>query len=369
MKFTFYFKYKKLICNILIFALIFYLLFNSNILMESINKSIDIFVSKLIPALFPYLIITELLMNSNKIYELSYGIRFTLSKIFRIPEHTTSIIIIGFLLGYPNAAKCILKMYNEGKIDKKLATKLAAFTSNANPSYILTTVGIGIFKSIEIGILLTICHFVSAVIIGIFFTPSYNNNIIQQINTNSNSFTKISSPFELLSASILSSLKTLAYIFAFTVIFSLIPTILFNSLNTPDILKAITIGIFEISNGINNVQLLDNTLNTKIILTSFILSFSSLMILVQIFTFISKATVSFKDLLKYKLLQGGISCVISYITLKYVYTPTVSAFTNIDNVKNNFYTISPFTYMLLLLTNILLSFIIFGKKRQVKPVA
>ena len=142
MKFTFYFKYQKLVFNILIFALIFYLLLNSNILVSSITNSIDIFVYKLIPALFPYLLITELLMRSNKIYDLSYGISSTLSKLFKIPKHTTSTVIIGFLLGYPNAAKCILKMYNDKKIDKKLATKLISFTSNANPSYIIATIGI-----------------------------------------------------------------------------------------------------------------------------------------------------------------------------------------------------------------------------------
>ena len=206
MKLTFYFKYKKIVFNMLIFTLIFLLLLNSNILVISIRKNIDIFTSKLVPALFPYLLITELLMNSGKIYDLSYGISFILSKFFKIPKLTTSTVIIGFLLGYPNAAKCISKMYSDNIIDKKLATKLIAFTSNANPSYIIATIGIGMFKSIEIGVILAFCHFVSSVIIGAVFTPSYNNTIIQQTNTNSNTFIKISSPFELLSISILGSL-------------------------------------------------------------------------------------------------------------------------------------------------------------------
>ncbi len=369
MKFTFYFKYKKLVFNILIFALIFFLLLNSNILVSSITNSIDIFIHKLIPALFPYLLITELLMRSNKIYDLSYGMSSVLSKLFRIPTHTTATVIIGFLLGYPNAAKCILKMYNDKKIDKKLATKLVSFTSNANPSYIIATIGIGMFKSIEIGIILAICHILSSMIIGMFLTPSYNNNIIQQTNANSNSFNKISSPFELLSTSILGSLKTLAYIFAYTVIFSLIPTIVLGGLNIPNVIKPLTIGIFEISNGINSVQLLNISLNNKIVLTSFILSFSSLMILVQIFTFASKANVSFKSLLKYKLLQGCISSFITFIILNYLYMPTISVFNNTDNYLTTFYTIPFLTYILILVLSVLISFVIFGKKRQGKPVA
>ncbi len=369
MKFTFYFKYKKVICNILIFTIIFYLLLNSKILVASISSSIDIFIYKLIPALFPYLLITELLIHSDKIYDLSSGISSQLSKIFRIPSHTTSTIVVGFLLGYPNAAKCVLKMYNENKIDQRLATKLISFTSNANPSYIIATIGIGMFQSIEIGIILAISHFLSAVIIGAILTPSYDINIIQQTNTNSNSFRKISSSFELLSISILGSLKTLAYIFAYTVIFSLIPTVIFSGFNVPTIIKALTIGIFEISNGIKNIQLLNISLNSKILLTSFILSFSSLMILVQIFSYAFKAKVSFKDLLKHKLMQGILSCGITYIILKQIYTPAVSVFTNLDNVLTDF-NITPFNiYMSALTITILLSFSIFGKKRQAKPVA
>lgn len=369
MKFTFYFKYKKLVFNMLIFALILFLLLNSKILITSINNSIDIFVYKLVPALFPYLLITEILMRSNKIYDLSYGISYALYKLFRIPNHATATVIIGFLLGYPNAAKCVLKMYNEGQIDKRLANKLISFTSNANPSYIIATIGIGVFKSFDIGVLLAISHYLSAIIIGVFLTPSYNNNIIQQTKVNSNSFAKIYSPFDLLSTSILGSLKTLAYIFAYTTIFSLIPTVIFNVLNLPSIIKATIIGLCEISNGINNIQLLSVSLNLKIVLTSFILSFSSLMILVQIFTFASKAQVCFKDLLKYKLWQGGLSSIITYILLNYIYTPTHSVFASIDNVVDNLYTSHSTIYITSLIIIILLSFGIFGKKRQVKPVA
>jgi len=369
MKFTFYFKYKKLVYNILIFIVIFYLLINSKVLVVCINSSIDIFIYKLVPALFPYLLITELLINSSKIYDLSYGISLVLSKVFRIPKHTTSIAIVGFLLGYPNAAKCILKMYNKKTIDQKLATKLVSFTSNANPSYIIATVGIGIFKSIEIGIILALCHYISAIIISIIVPPSYNNNIIHQTNIISNSFSKISSPFELLSTSILGSLKTLSYIFAYTVIFSLIPSVIFNNLDVPTVLKAVIIGVFEISNGINNIQLLNLSLNSKIILTSFVLSFSSLMILVQIFSFVFKANVKFKDLLKYKMFQGGISCIIAYIILNYIYTPTTFVFANTNKFNVNNVIAPIYCYLLALIIVSLLSLIIFGKKRQVKPVA
>lgn len=369
MKFTYYFKYKKLIINILIFVVIFYLLMHSKVLVTSISESTNIFINKLIPALFPYLLITELLINSGMVSNLSYGLSSTISKLFRIPKHTTSSVIIGFLLGYPNSAKYILKTYKDKQIDNKIATKLVAFTSNANMSYIIATIGIGMFKSIEVGVILTVSHFLSAIIIGMFLTPSYNNNIIQQTNTNSNSFEKIYSPFELLYTSIYGTLKTLAFIFSYTVIFSLIPTVIFSDLNLNQTLKAVITGIFEISNGINSIYLLDISTNLKLMLTSFVLSFSSLMILIQIFSFVFKASVKFKDLVKYKLLQGVLSCVITYIILRYIYTPTLSVFLTNDTFASSLNILPSTIYMLAIFITIILSLILFRKKRQGKPVA
>ncbi len=367
MNFTFYFKYKKQIINILIFFAIFFLLSNSKILVTSISGSINMFLFKLVPSLFPYLLITELLMNSNKIYDLSYGVSKLLSIFFRIPRYTTSIVIVGLLLGYPNAAKCISKMYHENKIDEKLATKLIVFTSNANPAYILATIGLGMFQSIEIGIILAISHYLSAIIIGSILSPSYNNNIIQQTNINSNSFVKISSPFELLSNSIMGSIKTLAYIFAYTTIFSLIPTVIFSNIHMQNTIKAIIIGIFEISNGINEIQLLNISLNSKILFTSFVLSFSSLMIIMQIFSFAFKAKIKFKVLLKYKLLQGAISCIITHIILKYLYIPATSVSVNLDSFTWSYSVFPIHLYVLLLI--LILFLLLTRKKRQAKPVA
>lgn len=369
MKFTYYFKYKKLITNLLIFAIIFYLLIHSKVLVTSISASTNIFITKLIPALFPYLLITELLINSGKSNCLSYGLDNVLSKLFRIPKHTSASVIIGFLLGYPNSAKYILKIYKDNLIDSKIATKLIAFTSNANMAYIIASIGIGMFKSIEVGVILTVSHFLSAIIIGIFLTPSYNNNIIQQTNTNSNSFEKIYSPFELLYTSIYGTLKTLAFIFSYTVIFSFIPTVIFSDLNFNQTLKAVITGIFEISNGINNIYMLNIPINLKLILTSFILSFSSLMILVQIFSFAFKANVKFKDLVKYKLLQGVLSCVITYMILRYMYTPTLSVFITNDTFTSSLNVLPSTIYVFAIFVTIILSLILFRKKRQGKPVA
>ena len=365
MKFTYYLKNNKLLINLIIYIIIFYLLLNSNIILDSISSSTNIFITKLIPALFPYLLITELLITSGKINDISYGLSKILSKIFRVPTIATPCIIIGFLLGYPNSAKYIAKLYDRGQIDSKTSLRLTAFTSNANMSYILVTVGISIFKNISVGIILIISHFLSSIIMGILLPSHFNNSIIQQKNANSNTFSKIYSPFELLYVSIYGTLKTFSLIFAYMVIFSLIPSIILSKITLPKTIQTIVLGIFEISNGINNISTLSLNMNLKIVLASFILSFSSLMILMQIFSFVSKAKVKFMEIVKFKLIQGSLSCFITYIIVTYIYTPTSTVFYNGDEVLINTFKLSPSTfYMLSICIAIFISIILFRKKRQ-----
>ena len=169
MKCISFFKYKKAIFNITIFCLIIFLLLNSKLIIASVSNSTTLFISKLIPTLFPYLLITELLINSNAINNLAYGMDNIISKLFHIPKNSASTVIVGFLLGYPNAAKCILNQYKKQQIDTKVSTKLVSFTSNANMSFVIATIGIGMFQSVEIGIILLISHFISSIIIRYFF--------------------------------------------------------------------------------------------------------------------------------------------------------------------------------------------------------
>lgn len=143
------------------------------------------------------------------------------------------------------------------------------------------------------------------------------------------------------------------------------PTVIFSDLALPELLKTCIIGIFELSNGINNVASLDINLNLKLALASFILSFSSLMILVQIFSFAFKAKVKVKDLLKFKVLQGLLSSGITYIIVQYIYMPTLPAFFNQDAYSLSNYILPSTMYMFALVVTSILSIIFFRKKRQV----
>lgn len=179
------------------------------------------------------------------------------------------------------------------------------FTNNANPAFILITVGLIMFENLKVGIILLISHILSSVILGIIFRPK---SIIQQDlkNENSNCFKK-QSLFNNIVASILDTFKTLAIIFSFTVIFNILSTFMC-TLSSNNVYKLIVTGIFEISNGLNITAASAMSLNTKILISSLILGFSSLMIMFQVYSSFLSCPIKLRCIFVAKVLQGVISC-------------------------------------------------------------
>lgn len=353
-----------LLTNILIFTFIIFLLTNSSLVVESITNSTKLFVEKILPALFIYIFLTELLINFNLAKNLSIPFSKIISKLFIIPESSSSTVVIGLLLGYPNSAKYIKRLYEQGKITESEANKLVAFTSNANMSYIVCTIGILMFNNISYGIILTISHFLASIILGIVIKTSKPRVIIQQTKIKENSFKKIYSYFDVITLSVLATLKTLGLIFSYTIIFSLIPTLFLNYITIPEIYKGLITGIFELSNGIKIISNLNINITTKLVIISFILSFSSLMVIMQIYSFVYKAKVKFLSILKHKFMQGIISSTITYILLKIIKVQTVPVFSNSYELTKNLIILPSTIYMFFVLFTIILLSFLYRKKRQ-----
>ena len=160
-----YKSYKlKNILNIVIFCIsLSVLLIFSKDNFENVKKSVSIFISSIIPSLFPFIFFTEFILNTDILGTIQKTCGKFLSKFFNISEKSSPAVITGFLCGFPMGAKTVSKLYEDSEISKYEADKLLLFINNCNPAFILSTIGIGIFHNIYIGILLAISHYISSI--------------------------------------------------------------------------------------------------------------------------------------------------------------------------------------------------------------
>jgi len=167
---------------------------------------------------------------------------------------------------------------------------------------------------------------------------NYNTNLAtskRTVSTGSNTNVTFSNLGEVLGKSIMNSINTVVMIGGFVVLFSVIISILENSnalhiislLLYPalDLLKiphefanGIISGAIELTNGLKTISTVPiSDFTTTIILSSFLLGFGGVSILLQVFSIISKTDISIKPYIIGKILHAIISVIYIFIFFKF----------------------------------------------------
>lgn len=330
----FVFSIKKNFFTIIFIAFIICLLLFSTTNLEAAKHGLILWTNSVLPTLFPFFIATELLYKTNFVNILGKLFTKFMRPVFNIPGESVIALILGNISGYPMGAKlaCNLK---ENKICTKIeAERIIAFTNNSGPLFILGTIGVSMFCNKEIGILLLATHFLAALTVGIIFRYwkkdkdiLYKKNLNISKNSSNISFSNIG---EILGDSIKNSINLILTIGGFIVLFSVIISILnqiyfFDALSNflnifgfqKEYSTSIFSGLLELTNGLKiSSSLQTKNLSTNIIISSFILGFGGLSVLLQVYSVISKYGISIKPYFYGKILQAFIAAFYTFIALQ-----------------------------------------------------
>lgn len=324
---------KKYFFTIIFFLFMITLLIFSNNNLIAAQNGLALWAKNVLPTLFPFFVATELLCQTNFTYILGKLLNRLIKPIFNLPGESVIAIILGTISGYPIGAKVVCNLKNQKIITKIEAERLIAFTNNSGPLFILGTVGITLFHNKHLGIILLISHIFSSLTVGYLFRFWKRNKLdvnFREIHFNSKlAPIKISEIGEILGNAIKKSISSILSVGGFIVLFSVILSILENSgildiINmflyqfgiSKEISSAIFTGIIEVTNGVNLSSSIYTSLPTlSILLTSFLLGFGGISVLLQVYSIISKENISVKPYLLGKLLQGFLSILFTFILL------------------------------------------------------
>ena len=116
-------------------------IFNSRTVISGVQVGITLCLKTIIPALFPFIILSTIISSvllGKKIKLLS-----PIRKLCNIPSGAETILLLGFLGGYPIGAQLVAQAYSSGSITNSTAKRMLGFCSNAGPAFIF-----GIFSTI-----------------------------------------------------------------------------------------------------------------------------------------------------------------------------------------------------------------------------
>jgi sporulation integral membrane protein YlbJ len=314
--------------SIIILAFTICLIFYSNSNLNAAKSGLWLWANSVLPSLFPFFIATELLYQTNIINILGKIFNKFMKPIFNIPGEGSFALIMGIISGYPTGAKIAANFRKDGTCSKTECERLLSFTNNSGPLFIIGTVGISLFGSTSIGLLLFFTHILACLTVGFlfkFYKPHSKEITVQPSNKFHHTKTSninLQNLGEIIGNSITNSISTILMIGGFIVLFSVIISILKTSkilyllaLTIQPILDFFNIptsfatplltGILEITNGISAISAIHiKQISINIIFTAFLLGFGGISVLLQVFSIIAKTDLSIKPYIIGKFLHG-----------------------------------------------------------------
>ncbi len=124
----------------------------------------------IIPCLFPFLTISLLINRLGLPVWLGSKLQAPMALLFGVSGTGAGVFILGLLGGYPAGAALIADLLERGDLEQTEAKKLLAFCNNSGPAFLIGAVGIGVFHSAAVGLLLYLVHILAAVITGLFLS-------------------------------------------------------------------------------------------------------------------------------------------------------------------------------------------------------
>lgn len=308
--------------------------------LNAVKDGLFLWATAVVPSLFPFFVSTELLYSTNIVSYLGKLLNPIMRPLFNVPGEAGFAFIMGLISGYPVGAKIVSNFVENGVCTTEEAERMLSFTNNSGPLFIIGTVGISLFGSTTIGLLLFFTHILACISVGIilrFMSKKISNsNYKSSFSQNSGKYVTFASLGEVLSKSITNAISTILMIGGFVVIFSVIISILNQSyildnlatilspvgnlVGIPEeLVKYILSGILELTNGVSLVSSVPlKSLSTNIIICAFLLGFGGISILLQVFSIISKNKLSIKPYIFGKLLQGILAAFYTFIAIEFI---------------------------------------------------
>lgn len=130
----------KKVYTIVFLLLIGLMLYRPEICLAFSLRGLQLWFEKMVPALFPFMILSGVIIRMNLTEELVSFCAPVLQRIFRTNRSVIYGILIGFLCGFPMGAKVAAQLYETRKISQKEAEYLLCFCNNIGPIYFLSFV-------------------------------------------------------------------------------------------------------------------------------------------------------------------------------------------------------------------------------------
>ena len=280
-----------------------------------------------LPALLPFFMIAEILLASNSITYIGYLLAPVMRPVFRLPGEAALAMVMGYSSGFPTGAAVTAGLRQKGLVSKEEGERLIAFTNNASPLFITISVAAGILAEPSLGYLLMLIHYGSNLLIGFVLrfsapAPAKINKKIQPLPPSQDLL-----PLgKILKNAAQKAGRNVVLIGCYMVFFSVLTQILQSSGLTnmminffhlpPDIGRALGLGIWEMTLGIDAMSASTAGLGLKLAVCAALLAWGGFSVQAQVAAMVSDTDISIKTYIASRIAQVAISFSAVFLLLR-----------------------------------------------------
>jgi len=311
--------------------------------LTSASSGLSLWVNYVLPALFPFFVISDLLLRTGFIHFLGVLLEPLMRPVFRLPGKASFIVAMTHTSGIPTGAILTCKMRKSGEISKTEGERLLAFTCNPSPGFMFGAVASGMLGNPALGIIIAGSIYIPNLIIGILFRFYGKTTTF----TKKNDFSIHRAWWEMeltqknnkkplgdqMADAVRDSISTTLLVGGFIVIFSVI-THMLNVIHitagladgisvitggwlTPLAGNALIQGLLETTLGCKAAIPALSSLNSQIGMLAFILGWGGLSVFAQVAAFTSSTDLSFRPFFLGRILHSVLALITSQILLRF----------------------------------------------------
>ena len=300
---------------------LFLILKNTEIAMEYMNRGLRLCAKTVIPTLFPFMVISELIVSGGIGAAILRPIAPFMQKILRLPPVGCCGVILGMLCGFPVGAKCAVRALESKQLTREEAESVLIYSTNPSSAFLINAVGVSLWSNRAFGSALYAAVLLSQLLVGLLFSRLLQKNAdappLQAISNRpiANNANRGAKQFTNAVASSCSGiLLVCAYVIFFSALVGTLNLVL-ERLGVSGIGKALIFGIFELSGGVNAASTLSSPVSA--LLAAFAVGWAGLSVHCQLLALCDGHGLRFRAYFLAKLLQGAVCLALFWLMLRW----------------------------------------------------
>ncbi len=295
-----------LFCLLLIFK-------NSDVAMEYIHNGLTLCAHTVIPSLFPFMVISEMIVAGGIADPLLRPLSGFFKRLLKLSPTGGACVLLGMFCGFPIGAKCAIRALEDGRITKNEAERIIAIASSPSSAFLISAVGLSLWGNKRFGGALYLSVLLSELITGIFLAKFNKGKITDaQAFSPKQAIPPRKSPASLFTEAVRSSCNGILLVCAYVIFFAALVgalEYLVSALSLPALFSVLLFGFFELSGGMSRASALAPPLVAALI-SGLFAGWSGISVHCQLLSVCEGKDLSLKKYILSKLAQGCLALLI-----------------------------------------------------------